>query len=219
MARLVIFGAGDIARLAHFYFRKDSPHEVVAFAVDGEFRTGDSFDGLPLIDTAALTSRYPPAEHSMFVALSYAKMNRARAAKYAEMKGYGYTLVSYVSSRCTYLSETPPGDNCFILEDNTIQPFVTIGSNVTLWSGNHIGHDAVIDDHCFITSHVVVSGHVRIRSYCFVGVNATLRNSIEIAPATLIGAGAVIMKSTKEKGVYLPQRAELFAKNSDEVEL
>ena len=34
MARLVIFGAGDIARLAHFYFTRDSPHEVVAFTVD-----------------------------------------------------------------------------------------------------------------------------------------------------------------------------------------
>lgn len=219
MARLVIFGAGDIARLAHFYFRRDSDHEVVAFAVDAQYRQQEAFDGLPLVDTESLPSRYPPDQHQMFVALSYARMNRARAAKYDEMKAAGYRLVSYVSSRCTYLSETPPGDNCFILEDNTIQPFVKIGNDVTLWSGNHIGHDAVIDDHCFITSHVVVSGHVRIRSYCFIGVNATLRNSIEIAPATLVGAGAVIMKDTREKGVYLPQRAELFAKNSDQIEL
>jgi sugar O-acyltransferase (sialic acid O-acetyltransferase NeuD family) len=219
MARLVIFGAGDIARLAHFYFRRDSDHQVVAFAVDAQYRREERFDDLPLVDTDMLRNRYPPGEYAMFVALSYARMNRARAAKYEEMKAAGYQLVSYVSSRCTYWSEAPPGDNCFILEDNTIQPFVKIGSNVTLWSGNHIGHDAVIEDHCFITSHVVVSGHVRIRSYCFVGVNATLRNSIELAPATLVGAGAVIMKDTREKGVYLPQRAELFAKNSDQIEL
>ena len=51
MARLVIFGAGDIARLAHFYFRTDSSYEVAAFVVDPEFRTGDTFDGLPLVDT------------------------------------------------------------------------------------------------------------------------------------------------------------------------
>jgi sugar O-acyltransferase (sialic acid O-acetyltransferase NeuD family) len=219
MARLVIFGAGDIARLAHFYFRRDSPHEVSAFAVDSQYRSADMFDGLPLVDSETLHSTYPPGEYAMFVAMSYARMNRVRAGKYSEMKAAGYELVSYVSSRCTYLSESRPGDNCFILEDNTIQPFVTIGNDVTMWSGNHIGHDAAIDDHCFITSHVVVSGHVRIRSYCFVGVNATLRNSIELAEGTLVGAGAVIMKNTREKGVYLPQRAELFAKNSDEIEL
>ena len=50
------------------------------------------------------------------------------------------------------------GENCFIFEDNTIQPFVKIGDDVVLWSGNHIGHHAEIGDHCFISSHVVISG-------------------------------------------------------------
>ena len=219
MAKLVIFGAGDIARLADFYFTSDSEHEVTAFAVDNAYRNADTFLGRPLVAAEEVVERYPAAEYAMFVALSYTKMNRLRAQKYDAMRAAGYRLVTYVSSRCTYLSQSPPGDNCFILEDNTIQPFVRIGSNVTLWSGNHIGHDSTIDDHCFISSHVVVSGHVRIRSYCFVGVNATLRNSIEIAPGTLIGAGAVIMKDTHENGVYLPQRAELFSKRSDEIDL
>jgi sugar O-acyltransferase (sialic acid O-acetyltransferase NeuD family) len=151
--------------------------------------------------------------------MSYAKMNRVRAAKYEQMKAAGYRLVSYVSSRCSYLSESPPGDNCFILEDNTVQPFVRIGNNVTLWSGNHIGHDSTIEDHCFITSHVVVSGNVRVGTRSFIGVNATLRNSITIGPQTLIGAGAIIMKDTKPKEVYLPERAKLFQKSSDEIEL
>ena len=219
MAKLVIFGAGDIARLAHHYFTHDSPHEVAAFVVDRAFRQGDAFQGLPLVDAEDVTDRFPPSDYDMFVAMSYAKMNAVRAEKYATMKAAGYRLVSYVSSRCSYLSQTPPGDNCFILEDNTVQPFVTIGNNVTLWSGNHVGHDSTVDDHCFVTSHVVISGNVKIGAYCFLGVNSTLRNSIVVAPETLVGAGAVIMKDTKPKGVYLPARAELFEKTSDMIEL
>jgi hypothetical protein len=122
MAKLVIFGAGDIARLAHHYFTHDSPHEVAAFVVDRAFRQGDEFQGLPLIDAEDATERFSPRDYDMFVAMSYAKMNAVRAEKYANMKAAGYRLVSYVSSRCSYLSQTPPGDNCFILEDNTIQP-------------------------------------------------------------------------------------------------
>src|SRR4030095_5029353 len=219
MARLIIFGAGDIARLAHHYFTHDSPHEVAGFVVDRAFRSGDEFLGLPFADAENVTQRFPPGEYAMFVAISYLRMNAVRADKYATMKGAGYQLLSYVSSRCSYLSATPPGDNCFILEDNTIQPFVTIGNNVTLWSGNHIGHDSTVEDHCFITSHVVVSVHVRVGTRSFIGVNATLRNSITIAPQTLIGAGSIIMKDTKEKGVYMPERAKLFPKSSDEIEL
>ena len=40
---------------------------------------------------------------------------------------------------------------------------VRIGNDVVLWSGNHIGHDSTIGDHCFIASHVVVSGNVHDR--------------------------------------------------------
>jgi sugar O-acyltransferase (sialic acid O-acetyltransferase NeuD family) len=187
--------------------------------VDRAFRQGDAFQGLPLIDAEDVTDRFPPSDYDMFVAMSYAKMNAVRAEKYATMKAAGYRLVSYVSSRCSYLSQTPPGDNCFILEDNTVQPFVTIGNNVTLWSGNHIGHDVTIEDHCFITSHVVVSGWVRIGTRSFIGVNATVRNSITIAAETLIGAGAIIMKNTRPKQVYMPERAKLFPKSSDEIDL
>jgi sugar O-acyltransferase (sialic acid O-acetyltransferase NeuD family) len=219
MAKLVIFGAGDIARLAHYYFTRDSEHEVIAFTVDRQYCQSDSFLDLPLVPFEELVNRYAPGEHKMFVALSYARMNKLRAEKYDQARQSGYELVSYVSSLCSFLTDHPVGDNCFILEDNTIQPFVKIGNNVTLWSGNHIGHDAVIEDHCFLASHIVVSGYVRIRNHCFIGVNATLRNSITIAPETLIGAGAVIMKDTVEKGVYLPPRAELFQKTSDQIEL
>jgi sugar O-acyltransferase (sialic acid O-acetyltransferase NeuD family) len=219
MKKLVIFGTGDIARLAHFYFTRDSEREVAAFTVDREYRSADSLWGLPLVEFETVKERFPPSEHELFVAVSYRRMNRLRAERYRAAKDLGYTLVSYVSSRCTFLTETPAGDNCFILENNTVQPFVTIGSNVTLWSGNHIGHDTVIEDHCFLASHIVVSGHCRIGAYSFIGVNATLRNGITIAPESLIGAGALVMKDTAPKGVYLPTRTKLFKKKSDQLDL
>jgi sugar O-acyltransferase (sialic acid O-acetyltransferase NeuD family) len=219
MGKLIIFGAGDIARLAHFYFTNDSEHEVVGFTVDQAYRKAESFLDLPLVAFEEVLARFPPDDYQMFVALSYARMNRPRAEKYEQAKQLGYKLVSYVSSRCSFLTEHPVGDNCFILEDNTIQPFVKIGNNVTLWSGNHIGHDSIIEDHCFLASHIVVSGYVHIQRYCFIGVNATLRNSITIAAETLIGAGAVVMSNTVEKGVYLQPRAKLSGKQSDEIDL
>ncbi|HKO43130.1 MAG TPA: acetyltransferase [Pyrinomonadaceae bacterium] len=219
MAKLVVFGTGDAARLALHYFTRDSEHDVVAFTVDPEYVNGDSFQGLHLIGFDEVAQRYPPRDYKMFVAMGYSKMNRMRAEKYTEAKNKGYELVSYVSSRCSFLTDFPVGDNCFILEDNTIQPFVRIGNNVTLWSGNHVGHDSVIEDHCFLASHIVVSGRCHIRPYSFIGVNATLRNSITIAPSSLIGAGAIIMKDTVEQGVYLPERAKLFSKNSSEIDL
>jgi sugar O-acyltransferase (sialic acid O-acetyltransferase NeuD family) len=219
MKPLVIFGAGDIARLADFYFSRDAGREVAAFTVDRDFRDQPEFRGRPFVDFDDLEARYPPSAYDLFVALSYRGMNALRARKCEEGRRRGYALATYVSSRCSMLTEEPPGDNCFILEDNTVQPFVTIGNNVTLWSGNHIGHDSVIEDNCFVSSHVVISGHVRVGAFCFIGVNATLRNSITLAPRTLVGAGAILMKDTAEGDVFVAERTPVFKKKSHQIDL
>lgn len=217
MARLVLFGTGDIGRLAHFYFSHDSEHEVVGFAVDEQYRSSDELLGLPVVSSEQVVERFPPDDHLMFVALSYTAMNRLRAAKCSQAKERGYRLASYVSSRCSFLTRHPVGENCLVLEDNTIQPFVEIGDDVVLWSGNHIGHDSAIRSHCFLASHIVISGHCEVGSYTFIGVNATVGNSVKIAEGTLIGAGAVVTKDTVVGGVYVPPRSLLLDKRSDEI--
>jgi sugar O-acyltransferase (sialic acid O-acetyltransferase NeuD family) len=151
----------------------------------------------------------------MFIALSYAQMNKLREKKYYEAKKKGYKLVSYISSKCSYLSQFQCGDNCFIFEDNTIQPFAQIKDNVTLWSGNHIGHHSVIESHNFVSSHVVISGHCTIEPYCFLGVNSTIGHQVKIAKETLVGAGSIITKSTEEKSVYVPSKSAKLDKTSD----
>lgn len=202
MKPLVIFGCGDIGQLAHFYFTTDSTRVPVAFTVDSAFKTVDTFCGLPVVAFEEVVQKYPPATHDLFVAVSYNKLNQLRAAKVAEARTKGYALPTYCSSRATVLTREPIGDNCFILENNTIQPFAKIGHNVTLWSGNHIGHHSTIEDDCFITSHVVISGGVRIEPRCFIGVNATLRDHITIGAGSTIGAGAIILGDVAPDSLY-----------------
>ena len=202
MAKIVIFGIGDNAQLAYYYLSKDTEHEVVAFSVDGEFITEDTFCDLPVRDFKNIESVYSPMEYKMFITIGYTQVNQLRALKYLEAKQKGYELISYISPRATIYDNVLVGENCFILEDNTIQPFVTIGNNVVLWSGNHIGHHSTIRDHCFIASHAVISGGVTIDPYCFIGVNATIRDHVHIAEDCIIGAGALITQDTIANSVY-----------------
>mgnify|MGYP001627313811 CR=1 FL=1 len=200
---IVIFGAGDLGELAHFYLRTDSPYEVVAFTLDRAYIQSPTFGGLPLVPFEDITTHYPPGEHAMFIALSYSKLNAVRKEKFEAARALGYALPGYVSSRASLLNEGRIGANCFILEDNTVQPFVTIGDNVTLWSGNHIGHHSTIGDHTFLASHVVVSGGVRIGQQCFVGVNATLRDHITVGDRCVLGAGTLLLEDAEPEGVYM----------------
>ena len=121
--------------------------------------------------------------------MTASKMNHNRRLLYETGKAKGYQFISYISSKATVLTDRI-GENCFILEDNTIQPFVTIGNNVVLWSGNHIGHHSTIHDHVFFTSHIVLSGHCIVHEHSFFGVNATIRDATEIGEGTLVAMGA-----------------------------
>ena len=162
----------------------------------------DDFDGLPVVPFETVEQHYPPDEFRFFAPMTGRSMNRLRASVYDKIKEKGFKLISYVSSRATIFPGAQIGENCFILEDNTIQPFTPIGNNVVLWSGNHIGHHGIVKDHVFFTSHVVLSGHCEVEPYCFFGVNATIRDYTHIAEGSLIAMGACITRDTEAWGVY-----------------
>jgi sugar O-acyltransferase (sialic acid O-acetyltransferase NeuD family) len=219
MKKIILFGKGQMAEIAHTYLVHDSDFEVAGFTVDQNCMSGNSFRGLPVIPFEEVSERMPPEQYKMFVPIGAKKMNRLRAEKYFQAKKMGYEFISYIHSSVHVWPETSFGENCFIFEENVIQPFASIGNNVVLWSGNHIGHHSEIGDHCFIASHVVVSGRVVVEPYCYFGVNSTIRDGITIKKACVIGAGALILRDTEENQVFLGPKPKLHALSSDEVKV
>jgi sugar O-acyltransferase (sialic acid O-acetyltransferase NeuD family) len=206
--QIVIFGTGDFARVADVYLTQDSPYEVVAFTAHADRIKADQLRGRPVLPFERLNETHPPDRYAMFVAIGFSRVNRARAGIYDQCKQRGYELITYVNSRALQWGEVEIGDNCFILENNVLQPFVRLGNDVILWSGNHIGHDATFGDHTFVASHAVISGNVVVGAYSFIGVNATIRDGVQVAPECVIGAGALIVKDTEPQGVYAGTPAE-----------
>lgn len=206
--KLLIVGNSEIAAMAFEYFAHDSPYEPVAFAVDAPYVHADTFNGLPLLSLDAAALAYPPNEVSAFVAIGDGRLNRIRKGMFERVSGMGYTLASYVSSAAFVWRNVAIGRNCFILEHNVLQPFVRIGDDVTLWSGNHIGHRSVIEDHVFVTSHVVVSGLCTIGACSFLGVNAAVANNVHVAADNYVAMSASIASSTEPDGIYRGNPAE-----------
>lgn len=219
MAKVVIFGVQDFASLAHFYLKTDSTHEVVGFSVHEKYLPeGGVFEGLPVAAFEGVETRFSPAEHSFFAPLSPAKMNSLRECVYSDVKAKGYPVISYISSKATVFMPDRIGENCFILEDNTIQPFTSIGNNCVLWSGNHIGHHGTIGDHVTFTSHVVLSGHCKVGDFSFFGVNATIRDGVTIGEGTFVAMAAAIVRDTEPWSVYKGNPAKKSDLSSKEVE-
>jgi len=214
MNKVIIFGTEQIAQLAHYYLSKDSTYDVICFTVHKKYKNKDTFENKLIVDFEDIENLYPPSEYMLFAPMSGKGLNKIRENVYNEGKEKGYKFISYISSKATVLTDKI-GDNCFILEDNTIQPFVEIGNNCVLWSGNHIGHHTIINDHVFITSHCVISGNCCIKPYSWLGVNCSIKNGIVIEEGTLIAMSASVIKPTDKYTIYMGVPAKPCGQSDD----
>ena len=202
---IIIFGNRDLAELSWYYLNKEISLRIpISFTINKEYIKENTFHNLPVVPFEELEQHYSPLECYLFAPIAD---NKLREKIYKEGKEKGYKFISYISPNCTNLAASI-GENCFILEDNTLQPFTTIGNNVILWSGNHIGHHGVIEDNVFFTSHVVMSGHCHIKKGVFLGVNSTLRDNITIGENSIIGMGSLITKSVPDNETWIGSPAK-----------
>jgi sugar O-acyltransferase (sialic acid O-acetyltransferase NeuD family) len=206
--QLVIVGDSAFAEIAHEYFDADSDYRVVGFAVESAYLKRSELHGLPVVAFEELEQHFPAADHEVFVATVYTQLNRLRTRLAQAAKGRGYRLASFVSPRAFVWRNVKLGEHCFVFEDNTVQPFVTIGDNVVLWSGNHIGHHSVVESNCFVSSHVVISGFCTIGANSFLGVNATVANNIKVGRDNWVGPNTALMKDTPDGALYKTEQPE-----------
>jgi len=212
---VVLFGAGEIAEVVAYYLTHEAGRRVAAFTVDAAFLDRTELMGAPVVAVEEVVAGFPPADHGIYVALSFKKSNAPRTAKLAEMEALGYRAVAHLSPHAVAWDGFELRPNTFVMEHNTLQPFTSVGRNTILWSGNHIGHHSHIGDNGFIASHVVVSGSVTVGDHAFIGVNATLRDNITLGSHVVVGAGALVMADAPDYAVFPGAATEAARIRSD----
>ncbi|MBR1942920.1 acetyltransferase [bacterium] len=218
--KIIIAGIGETANLAYEYFTYDSDYEVVAFCVNKEYLKEKEFCSLPVVELENLKDVYSPQDYKAFVAISSTKLNRARTKVYNEVKKQGFECVNYISSKADVWHNAKLGENCCIMSGCTVQPFASIGNNVTLWYNSNIGHRSVVKDNCFIAT-ADIAGFTTIEENCFIGARSVIADYTTVAKDNYIAMGSIVNKRTKENSIYKgnpAKRHEISAKEYCQVE-
>jgi sugar O-acyltransferase (sialic acid O-acetyltransferase NeuD family) len=200
--KLVIFGLGDIARLAFHYFKNDGGYEISAFTLDSAYLGVDTLLGLPAVPAEELRDIYPPEEFVLFVGLSYGAMNRNRAVVYERMQEWGYHFASFVDPKASVLSQNI-GQNVLVMGNVTVEPSAEIGNNVIIGPNAVISHGCRIKDHNYIAPCACLCGDNVVSEYCIIGASATIAPRVHIGHGNFIGIGARIFHHTGDNEAYL----------------
>jgi sugar O-acyltransferase (sialic acid O-acetyltransferase NeuD family) len=208
MSKVVVFGIGRGADVAFRFLTRDSDHEVCGFSADSRYLERDTFQDRPVVAFENVEQRFPPDQYKFLVLLGYQGMNALRAEKYLAAKAKGYSFISYVNSQFYRAEDLDVGENCFILDNQSISLDVKIGNNVVMWSSNHIGDLSTIGDHSWLASHVTVAADVNVAPYCFLGIGATVGNKLTLGQRTFVGANALVVSSTAENSVHVSSVSE-----------
>ncbi|MDD4869212.1 MAG: acetyltransferase [Kiritimatiellae bacterium] len=198
MARIVIFGVKEAARLACAYLRLDTTYEPVAYTVTKDYLPQERvLDDLPIVPFEMIASSYSPAEHSFLVPMSYRDHNRHRARIFGQVKALGYTMGTYVSPRAVVCPGLQIGENSMILEGCIVSPGCVIGNNVMIQAGCVISHGVRIGDHAFLGPGTVLSGLVDVGPYAFIGSGGRVRDRVRLGEGSFIAMGSVVRSDTE----------------------
>ncbi len=201
--RIVIFGAGKGADLARRCFESDTPHEIVGYVVDREHASSATFNDRPVVTVDEAPRTFPPADVVAFAPLGSSRMNGLRTEKYKLLKTMGYRFASYIHSSNRVAGRCTVGENCLILENQSVNFDAVIGGNVVIWSGCQIADRSRIGNNVFMAAHVVINGDVEIGENAYLGSNCNISNGVRVAPLSFIGANALITTDTKDGAVHV----------------
>lgn len=87
------------------------------------------------------------------------------------------------------------GDGCIICAGTIITCNIEIKDFVTLNLSCTVGHDTVISDYCSFMPSVNISGEINLENKVYVGTGAKIIQQLTIGENTIVGAGAVVVKS------------------------
>lgn len=205
---LWIFGAGDLARLAKFFFEKDARQAVMGFIVDDAFASDPSDEYGRVVPWSDYVAAVPPETATIFPAVGYKSM-RAREIVYDKISRAKFRMCNLLCGSAIIAGDVSLGYGNFIMPGVVIEPGVVVGNNNVFWSNSVSCHNSLIGNHSFIAANSVVGGRSRIGNRCFVGFSSVVAQDVSVCDDVLLGANSFLKDGADSAGVYLGSPAKI----------
>lgn len=114
------------------------------------------------------------------------------------------SLINIISPKAHLMDlSSIAGRGIFIGFSSFIGADVLVQDNCIINTGAIIEHHTTIEKHCNIAPSATINGLCHIEEGVFVGSGSVIIQMIRVAKQTVLGAGAVVVKSIEESGTYV----------------
>ena len=211
--RLIIVGAGGFGR------------EIASWAVSVAHERSWDFAGFLDQDPQALDgfrnsqgiiadpNVYDPEPEDRLIPAIADPKTKLAVCRTLEEKGGHFTSLVHPTALI--------GANCTIARGVVLCPYVTltcdieIGSFVTVNAHSTIGHDAIVDDGCTLSSHCDVTGNIHLMEGVLMGSHSSIIPRLTVGKFARIGAGSVVMRNVPEHVTVVGVPAKTLMKHDD----
>lgn len=181
---------------------------VVAFTVNKEYKTTESFEGLPVYAFEDLTNYFNKEDIGILIAIGYNNLNKLRENIYLSCKNTGYKIYTFISKNALIYSNEI-GEGSIIMPGSYVGPFCKLGLCNIIKFGVSLPHHVNIGNFNWIAGGTIFGGKAQVGNHCFIGLSSTIRNEIVIADETFIGAKSYMSSNTKVGSAYYGIPAKL----------
>lgn len=193
MKRIIIAGANSVCEQLIYYISEDGEDRVVGAFDDFEEAGSTKFGVKILGSLSAITESYRQgAFDQALIAIGYRHLG-LRESLFNSLRENQIPLGRYIHPT-TYLARNATvGAGSIILLRCTIAMSAVVAENVFVGSQSVISHSASLGAHSYLSPAVKVAGNAHTGKRCFLGINATLIDSIQLGDNVTVAAGAVVI--------------------------
>lgn len=129
------------------------------------------------------------------------------------VKEAGYPLATLISRNILFGMGTEFRKGCIIFPFCYIGNDVSFGENVIVHTGAKVESECLVGSSSFVSLGAFVGAETSIGERVFIGPNAAVKDNMKLENDSVLGIGAVLVKSAEECGVYVGNPARFLRKN------
>ena len=199
---IIILGTSHFSEYVYKTIKIEDSADVVAFCVDRQYIDKKEFMGLHIVAFEDLDKLYDMSKYEVLITVGYSNMNDNRKFIFNKCIEKGYKIHTYKSSRAMIDSDRI-GTGSIIMPRVYVSPSIEIGKCCVINVDTIIGHNSTIGDFIWFSGNVTMGGDVKVGNNCFIGMSCTLKNGINIAERTFVGANSYLADNTKRGMAYM----------------